>query len=209
MTEPKVTYDLRVVRFDSLAIAAETNQLMAEEDIDDMTGYAATTEDAGAKLTNAGGGGTTGLVAIAARLLHPRNIVITQVYGAITAGNVRVCGIGMSGLPTSELFALGTSTATLTGNVPFVRVNEVHVWGVTGSITTTDTFGIGTGAKLGLPMGSDCTLVDVIKEKHNFVDYAVTPANINRTYGTYTPTEAPGADHEIEIWYTVKRTLTW
>ena len=209
MSEPKVSYDLRQVIYDAGIIVAETNQLMAEEDIDDMTGYAGATEDVGAVLTNAGGGGTTGLVAVAARLEHPRNVVITQVYGAITGGNIRVCGIGMNGLPTSELFALGTASGTLTGNVPFLRVDEVHVWGVTGTPTTSDTFGIGTGAKIGLPMGTDCVLHDVVKERFDSADIAITPGNIDRTYGTYTPTSTLDGSKFLEIWYVVKRTLTW
>lgn len=209
MSEPKVIYDLRQVIYDAGIIAAETNQLMAEEDIDDMTGYAATTEAAGAVLTNAGGGGTTGLVAVAARLEHPRNVVITQVRSGCTGGNVRVCGIGMTGAPTSELFALLSASGTVTGNVPFLRVDEVHVWGVTGTLDTSDTFGIGTGAKIGLPMGSDCVLHDVVKERFDSADIAVTPGNINRTYGTYTPTSTLDGSKFLELWYVVKRTLTW
>ncbi len=209
MSEPKVIYDLRQVVYDSGIIAAETDQLMAAEDIDDMTGYASTTEASGAVLTNAGGGGTTGLVAVAARLEHPRNIVLTQVVDGCTGGNVRVIGIGINGTPTSELLSLLSASGTVTGNVPFLRVDEVHVWGVTGKLSTTDTLAIGTGAKIGLPMGSDCVLHDVVKERFNGADIAVTTANINRTYGTYTPTSTLDGSKVLELWYVTKRTLTY
>ena len=209
MSEPKVTYDLRQVIYDSQIALAETNDILALEDIDDMTGYAGATEALGAVLTNAAGGGTTGLTAIAARIEHPRNIVITQTVSGCTGGNIRVIGIGMQGVPTSELFTLGAVSGTLTGNVPFLRVDEVHVWGVTGTLTTADEISIGIGAKIGLPMGSDCKLFAVVKERFNVVDVAVTPANINRTYGTYIPTSTLDAGKVLEVWYTVQRTLTY
>jgi len=209
MSEPKVIYDLRQVIYDAGIIAAETDQLMAAEDIDDMTGYAGATEAAGAVLTNASGGGTTGLVAVAARLEHPRSIVLTQVVSGCTGGNVRIIGIGMNGVPTNELLALLSTSGTVTGNVPFLRVDEVHIWGVTGTLDTSDTLAIGTGAKIGLPMGSDCVLHDVVKERFDSADIAVTPANINRTYGTYTPTSTLDGSKFLEIWYVTKRTLTY
>ena len=209
MSEPKVSYDLRQVVYDTGIVVAEADDLLAAEDIDDMTGYAGATEAAGAVLTNAGGGGTTGLTAVAARLEHPRNVVLTQVVDGITGGNARVIGIGMDGLPTSELFALRASSGTVTGNVPFLRVDEVHIWGVTGTLSTTDTLSIGAGAKIGLPMGSDCVLHDVVKERFNLADIAITPGNIDRTYGTYTPASTLDGAKVLEIWYVVKRTLTW
>lgn len=209
MSEPKVIYDLRQVVYDAGILLAETDNLMAAEDIDDMTGYAGATEALGAVLTNAGGGGTTGLVAVAARIEHPRNIVLTQVVDGCTGGNVRVIGIGMNGVPTSEVLALLATSGTVTGNVPFLRVDEVHVWGVTGTLSTTDTLAIGLGAKIGLPMGSDCTLFDVVKERFNAVDVAVTPGNINRTYGTYTPASTLDGAKALEIWYTTKRVLNF
>jgi hypothetical protein len=209
MSEPKVTYDLRQVIFDSNIALAETNDILAAEDIDDMTNYAHADEDGGAVLTNAAGGGTTGLTVIAARIEHPRNVVLTFVIDGATAGNVRVVGIGMSGLPTSELFTLPAASGARTGNVPFLRVDEVHVWGVTGTLTANDHMSIGIGAKIGLPMGNNCILHDVVKERFNLADVAVTPANINRTYGTYTPTSTLDAAKVLELWYTVKRVFPW
>jgi hypothetical protein len=207
MSEPKVVYDLRRIDLDAQALAAEAVTILAAEDIDDMTNYAHADEDGGAVLTNAAGGGTTGLTAIAARIEHPRNVVLTFVIDGATAGNVRV--VGMNGLPTSELFTLPAASGARTGNVPFLRVDEVHVWGVTGTLTANDHMSIGVGTKLGFPMPTDAILFDVVKERHNQVDVAVTPGNINRTYGTYIPTNAPAGDHVIEIWYTIKQIFNW
>jgi len=209
MSDPKVFYDLRQVVYDTGIVVAEANDILAAEDIDDMTNYAEAAEADGAVLKNDGTGGTTGLTAVAARIEHPRNVVITLVIDGLTAGNVRVCGIGMNGIPTNELFSLVAGTLTYTGNVPFLRVDEVHVWGVTGTLSTTDTMSIGVGAKIGLPMGSDCQLFDVVKERFNLADIAITPANINRTYGTYTPTSTLDGAKALEIWYVTKRTLTY
>jgi hypothetical protein len=213
MGEPKVTYDLRQVIFDVEIPVAGTTETLAAEDFDGMTNYAHADEDGGAVLTNAGGGGTTGLTAVAARHDHPRNVVLTIVRSGITGGYIRVCGIGMQGLPTNELFTHTGASATLTGNVPFLRVDEVHVWGITGTADANDHLSIGIGAKLGLPMGTDCVLFDVVKERFGVSgtesDVAVTPGNINRTYGTYTPTSTLDAAKVIELWYVVKRTLTY
>lgn len=208
MGEPKVIYTLRQVIYDTGIVLAELDDILAAEDIDDMTNYAEAAEADGAVLTNAGGGGTTGLTAVAARIEHPRNVVITLVVDGLTGGYVRVCGIGMNGVPTSELFTLST-TLTYTGNVPFLRVDEVHVWGVTGTLSTTDTMSIGVGAKIGLPLGSHEVLHDVVKERFNLADVAVTPANINRTYGTYTPTSTLDGAKALELWYVTKMTLDW
>jgi len=208
MSEPKVLYTLRQVVYDTNIALAELNDILAAEDIDDMTGYAAAAEGDGAVLTNAAGGGTTGLTAIAARIEHPRNVVITLVNAGLVTGNVRVCGIGMTGFPTNELFAI-TPVLTYTGNVPFLRIDEVHVWGVTGTLTTADTMSIGVGAKIGVPLGVNETLHDVVKERFNLADVAVTPANINRTYGTYIPTSTLDAAKVLELWYVTKRTLIW
>ena len=178
--------------------------MLAAEDIDDMTGYAGATEADGAVLTNAGGGGATGLVAVATRLEHPRNIRLTQVVDGCTGGNVRLIGIGMNGLPTSEVIALRSSSGSRDGNVPFLREDEVHVWGVTGTLSTTDTLAISNGPKIGLPLGTDEELFDVVKERFNLVDIAVTTANISRTYGTYQPASTLDGAKALEIWYTTK-----
>ena len=209
MGEPKVIYTLRQVVHDVEIAAAETDNLLAAEDIDDMTGYAAAAEADGAVLTNAGGGGTTGLVAVAARIEHPRSIVLTQVVDGCTGGNVRIIGIGMNGMPTSELLSLLSASGTVTGNVPFLRVDEVHVWGVTGSLSTTDTLAIGLGAKIGLPMGSNEVLHDVVKERFNKVDIAVNVAGIDRTYGTYTPASTLDGAKVLEVWYVTKTVMDW
>lgn len=204
MSEPKVKYTLRQVVYDAGITAAAAADLLAAEDIDDMTGYAGATEADGAVLTNAGGGGTTGLVAVATRLEHPRNIRLTQVVDGCTGGNVRLIGIGMNGLPTSEVIALRSSSGSTDGNVPFLRVDEVHVWGVTGTLSTTDTLAITNGPKIGLPLGTDEELFDVVKERFNADDILVAVAGIDRTYGTYDPTSTLDGSKVLEIWYTTK-----
>lgn len=204
MSEPKVKYTLRQVVYDSGITAAAAVDLLAAEDIDDMTGYAGATEADGAVLTNAGGGGTTGLVAVAARLEHPRNIRLTQVVDGCTGGNVRLIGIGMDGLPTSEVITLRSSSGSTDGNVPFLRVDEVHVWGVTGTLSTTDTLAITNGPHIGLPLGTDEELFDVVKERFNAADIAVSVSGIDRTYGTYHPTSTLDGGKVLEIWYTTK-----
>jgi hypothetical protein len=209
MSEPKVEYDLRQVVYDAGITAAAAVDLLAAEDIDDMTGYAEATEAAGAVLTNAGGGGTTGLVAVATRLEHPRNVRLTQVVDGLTGGYCRVIGIGIDGLPTNELFTLRTSSGSQDGNVAFLRVDEVHVWGVTGALSTTDTLAITNGPHIGLPMGTDCVLHDVVKERFNAADIAVSAAGIDRTYGTYHPASTLDGSKVLEIWYVVKRTLRY
>lgn len=209
MIEPKVIYNLRQVVYDTGITAAAAVDLLAAEDIDDMTNYAAANEADGAVLTNAGGGGTAGLVAVATRLEHPRNIRLTQVVDGCTGGYVRLIGIGMDGMPTSELFTLRSSSGSQDGNVPFLRVDEVHVWGVTGSLSTTDTLAITNGPKIGVPLGTNESLVDIVKERFNADDIAVTTANINRTYGTYQPTSTLDGAKALELWYTTKTVINW
>jgi hypothetical protein len=209
MGEPKVLYYLRHEVYDSQILAAEAvGVVAAAQDLDDTTGYAGATEALGASWTT-GAGGPSGLTAVAARLEHPRNVLLVQVVDGLTAGNARVLGIGMDGRKVDELFTLKAASGTLTGNVPFLRVDRVNIWGVTGTLTGNDHLAIGTGAKIGLPMGSDCVLVDVVKERFNNVDIAVTPANIDRTYGTYVPTSTLDGAKILELWYTYKRVLPW
>ena len=208
MGDPKYIYDLRQVVYDTGIVVAETDDLAAAQDIDDCTGYAATTEAAGACLTT-GAGGPSGLTAVAARLEHPRNIVVTIAGGNATGGYIKAYGIGMNGKMTSELFTITGGAVTLTGNVPFLTVDRVAIWGVTGSLGASDHISIGAGAKIGLPMPEGAILVDVIKERFNLVDIAVTPANVNRTYGTYIPTSTLDGAKVLELWYAIKIPLLW
>jgi hypothetical protein len=209
MSEPKVAYVLKQVVFDSGITVAAAVDLLAAEDIDDMTGYASTTEAAGAVLTNAAGGGTTGLVAIATRLEHPRNIRLTQVVSGLTGGYCRLIGIGMDGQPASELFSLLVASGSQDGNVAFLRVDEVHVWGVTGTLNTSDTLAITNGPHIGLPLATDEKLFDVVKERFNAADIVVATSGINRTYGTYHPTSTLDGSKALEIWYVAKRLLNF
>jgi len=208
MGDPKYIYDLRQVVYDAQIVLAELVLIAAAQDLDDTTGYAGATEAAGGAWTT-GAGGPTGLTALAARIEHPRNVVLTQTVGGATGGYARVCGIGMNGKMVSELFTLGAVTATLTGNVPFLTVDRIAIWGVTGTLTEADHLQAGCGAKIGLPMPEGSVLVDVVKERFNAVDVAVTPANINRTYGTYIPTSTLDGAKVLELWYSIKTPLLW
>ena len=92
--------------------------------------------------------------------------------------------------------------------MPFVTVDRASVWGCTGSLGASDHVAIGNGAKIGLPLGDDTELVDVIKERFNGAEIAVT-GTVNRTYGTYIPASTLDGAKNLEIWYTTKRTLKW
>lgn len=198
MNDPKTIFQLRWQDYGT-PIAAGTEEVAADQDVDDVTGYAGTTET----------DNTITLTAIAARMESPRNLIVTWTAGGgMTGGYCRAYGIGVTGRPINELFTCGTGTTTCTGSKAFVTVDRVSIWGVTGTITGDDLIKIGVGTKVGLIMGDDEELVDIVKERSNFVDLLVvtTDARINRTYRTFIPT-ALGAD--LEIWYTTKKTITW
>ena len=195
MSDPKVMVDLRICNYGTPA-AAEDDNVAASQDVDDVTGYAGTTET----------DNTLTLAAIAARLESPRNVVVTVTAGGgLTAAKFAVYGMGILGEPVREEFTYVTSAAAITGNVPFVTVDRISVWGVTGTITTDDVVKVGVGAKLGLPMGSDCVVQSVVREWSNNVDLAVDESKLNRTYGTYAAT----LNTPCELWYIVRRTLTY
>lgn len=195
---PKELLSLRQVVYDSGIVVAEANDIAADQDFDDVTGYAGATET----------DNTLTLTAIAARIEHPRNVVLTVTFGGgMTGGYVRVYGMGCQGVKVNELFTL-TAAGTYTGNVPFVTVDRASVWGCTGTLTTDDDITIGVGAKIGLPMGVDEVLVDVVKERFNGAEIAVT-GTVNREYGTYIPASTLDGSKVLEIWYTTKRLLTF
>jgi hypothetical protein len=197
MSGPKVIRSLRRVEYDSQIAAAETNDILAQVDIHAVSGYDGTTET----------DNTFTLTAIAARIEHPRNVVVTMEAVNLTGGYVKVYGMGMQGFPVNELFTL-TGSATLTGNVPFLTVDRVSVWGCTGSPGETDHISIGIGAKIGVPLSSHEKLVDVVKERFDHVDIAVT-GTVNRQYGTYIPASTLDAAKVLELWYTTDLTITW
>lgn len=202
MGDPKVIRDLRYVVYDSTIVAAETVLIAADQDIDDCTGYATVTEPTGA--------GNVTLDAVAARLEHPRNVVITiTAGGGFLTGNAVVYGRGMQGgKPVSEAFTF-TGGGTYTGNVPFLTVDRVCIFNVTGTLTASDNIKIGNGAKIGVPMPEGAKLVDVIKERFNLVDVVINSVYVNRTYGTYTPTSTLDAAKILELWYTVDIPFNW
>lgn len=195
MSDPKVITDLRICNYGTPA-SAEDDNVAASQRVDQVTGYAGVTET----------DNTLTLAAIAARLEAPRNVVITVTAGGgLTAAKFAVYGMGVKGAPVREEFTYVTSAAAITGNVPFVTVDRISVWGVEGTIAAGDVAKVGVGAKLGLPMGSDCEVGDVVREWSNNVDLAVSASNLNRTYCTYAAT----LNTPCELWYTVKRTLTY
>jgi hypothetical protein len=197
MSDPKTIFQLRWQDY-GVPIAAGTTEVVADDDVDAITGYA------GAVETD----NTLTLTAIAARMESPRNLVVTWTAGGgMTAGKCAAYGIGVTGRPIREEFT-GTGTTTCTGSKAFVTVDRISIWGCTGTITGDDLIKVGVGAKVGLIMGDDEELVDIVKERSNFVDLLVvtTEARINRANRTFIPTTL-GAD--LEIWYTTKKTLTW
>lgn len=181
--------------------AADTTSVYADTDIDDTSGHLGATEALGGNLT---------LAAIATRQNVARNVVITitDADSSITGGKVAVYGLDANGIPAREEFEVSGGTETLTGNVAFATVDKVTLWGFTGTIdNTSDNIKIGGGTKLGLPMGGNCTLLDVIKESADGSLQVVTHANIDRTYGTYICTSALNGTNEQEITYTFKRRI--
>jgi hypothetical protein len=204
MSESKVIIEMGRVLY-TAPIAADDVTIVADIDINDHSGYDKAAEAEGGALT---------LAAIAARVVMPRNLIVTVTdadSSIASGGKCTVFGIDANGVATKEVFNIGAGTATYTGNVAFAQVTKAVVWGFTAAEVTNveDNIKIGVGDKIGLPMGPDCVLLDVIKDLHANAGIAVVPANINRTYGTYTGTNAAGADHNIEIWYTFKRLLNW
>jgi hypothetical protein len=204
MSEAKAIIEMGHVLY-TTPLAAETVTIVADVDINDHSGYDEVAEADGGVLT---------LAAISGRVVMPRNLVvtITDADSSIASGGyVTAFGINANGESVKEVFTIGAGTATYTGNVAFAQVIKAVVWGFTvAEVTETDdNIKIGVGNKIGLPMGPDCVLLDVIKDLHNNAGIQIVPANVNRTYGTYTGTNAAGADHNIEIWYTFKRLLNW
>ena len=197
---PKEIIQLRQVIYDSGIVAAEADDIAASQDLDDVTGYASATET----------DNTLTLAAIAARIEHPRNVVITVTAGGGLTGGAKfaVYGTGLQGVKVREEFTYVTSAAAITGNVPFLTVDRVSVWGCKGTLTTNDVVTVGVGAKIGLPRGLDEEVVDIIKERFNGADIAPS-GTLNRQYGTYTPASTLDGLKALELWYTTKKVLTW
>jgi hypothetical protein len=199
MNDPKTMYTLRWQDY-GVPIAAGTTEVVADDDVDATTGYAGATETDNS---------IAAIQVIAARMESPRNLIVTWTAGGgMTGGKCAAYGIGVTGRPIREEFVNTSGTQTCTGSKAFVTVDRVSIWGVTGTITGDDLIKIGVGTKVGLVMGDDEELVDIVKERSNFVDLLVvtTAARINRANRTFIPTTL-GAD--LEIWYTTKKTLTW
>jgi len=197
---PKEIIQLRQVIYDSGIVAAEADDIAASQDLDDVTGYASATET----------DNTLTLAAIAARIEHPRNVVITVTAGGGLTGGAKfaVYGTGLQGVKVREEFTYVTSAAAITGNVPFLTVDRVSVWGCKGTLTTNDVVTVGVGAKIGLPRGLDEEVVDIIKERFNGADIAPS-GTLDRQYGTYTPASTLDGLKALELWYTTKKVLTW
>jgi hypothetical protein len=181
--------------------AADTTTIYADTDIDDTTNYAGATEAAGGDLT---------LAAIATRQNVARNVVatVTDADSSITGGYAAVYGYDANGIMQRELFTFSGGTQTVTGNIPFTTVDKITIWGFAGTVANTDdNIKFGGGLKLGLPMGANCTLIDVIKESAAGSLQVVNHAGVDRTYGTYTCTSALNGTNEQEITYIFKRRI--
>jgi hypothetical protein len=197
MSDPKVIRKLRQVVYDTGIVLAEAIAILGEVDFDSLVGYNGATE-----IDN-----TFTLTAIAARLEHPRNVVLTVTAGTMTAGKVAVYGMGTNGRPTREEFTIA-GAATYTGNVPFLTVDRVSCWGCVGA-GADDEISIGAGAKIGLPLGDNEKVVSIIKERFNLVDIDTAGGTLNRAYGTYIPASTLDGAKALELWYTTDTTLAW
>jgi len=181
--------------------AADTTSIYADTDINDTSGHLGATEAAGGALS---------LAAIATRQNVARNVVatVTDADNSITGGFAAVYGYDANGIPAREEFEFSGGTETVTGNIPFTTVDKIVIWGFTGSVTDTDdNIKFGGGVKLGLPMGANCVLLDVIKESAAGNLQVVNHAGIDRTNGTYTCTSALNGTNEQEITYIFKRRI--
>ena len=197
---PKEMISLRQVVYDTGIVVAEADDVAASQDLDDVTGYAGTTET----------DNTLTLAAIAARIEHPRNLVVTiTAGGGLTGGAILTAyGMGCQGVPVKEVFTYAVSGAAITGNVPFVTVDRISVYGCTGTLDTNDVVTVGVGAKIGLPLGLDEQVISIVKERFNLAEIAPT-GTLNRTYGTYIPASTLDGAKALELWYTVKKLITW
>ena len=181
--------------------AADTTTIYADTDIDDTTGYNGATEAAGGDLS---------LAAIATRQNVARNVVatVTDANSSITGGYAAVYGYDANGIYQRELFTFTGGTQTVTGNIPFNTVDKITIWGFSGTVDNTDdNIKFGGGLKIGLPMGANCVLIDVIKESAGGSLQVVNHAGVDRTYGTYTCTSALNGTNEQEITYIFKRRI--
>lgn len=181
--------------------AADTTTIYADTDIDDTTGYNGATEAAGGDLS---------LAAIATRQNVARNVVatVTDANSSITGGYAAVYGYDANGIYQREEFKFSGGTQTVIGNIPFNTVDKITIWGFTGTVANNDdNIKFGGGLKLGLPMGGNCTLIDVIKESAGGSLQVVNHAGVDRTYGTYTCTSALNGTNEQEITYIYKRRI--
>jgi len=160
--------------------AADTTTIYADTDIDDTTNYAGATEAAGGELT---------LAAIATRNNVARNVVatVTDADASITGGYAAVYGYDANGIPQREEFEFAGGTETVTGDIAFLTVDKITIWGFAGTVANTDdNIKFGGGVKLGLPMGGNCVLLDVLKESAAGSLQVVNHAGVDRTNGTYT-----------------------
>lgn len=130
----------------------------------------------------------------------PRNLVLTVVdtTPGITAGTVTVVGVGAYGQAVTETFDCSAGAATYTGNVAFATVTSV----VTSSFATLggsgdETFKVGAGTKLGLPVYK---LKDVHKACVDGADETIGTHNL--TYGTIIPNTAANGTRDFDFWYT-------
>jgi hypothetical protein len=181
--------------------AADTTTIYADTDIDDTTGYNGAAEAAGGDLS---------LAAIATRQNVARNVVatVTDANSSITGGYAAVYGYDANGIYQRELFTFTGGTQTVTGNIPFNTVDKITIWGFSGTVDNTDdNIKFGGGLKIGLPMGANCVLIDVIKESAGGSLQVVNHAGVDRTYGTYTCTSALNGTNEQEITYIFKRRI--
>lgn len=143
------------------------------------------------------------LTLVANSIDYPRKLQVRIVDAdtSILTGTVALVGTGSSGEAVSESITMVGGTATTVTKWAYAALTSATVVAVTGQ-GAGDTVGIGLGAPLGLPRGTDPTLahtLTVSKEDVNNVNEAV--GTVDSTAGTVSPTSAPNAAKNFGFWY--------
>ena len=141
----------------------------------------------------------------------PRELAIrvTIAVNHVTAGTLRIIGVGHSGEALDVLVSLitGASATFYTGKA-FATVASATVAGLAGGAGAGDNIGVGVSDKLGLPACNTPTPVgwSVYKTVVDSADEAV--AGVDAGSGTVEPTTAPNGVRVYDFFYTYEVTPT-
>lgn len=140
---------------------------------------------------------TPGALAGVANPDVPRKIVLTLVdnAGANLAGTVTLTGQSVEGETFSEVITVSAGTVSYTTSRVFAKLTSgSHNFGATG-VATDDTLNLGQSAVLGLP-ARNATIVKLVTDGTEEAASASDPDD-----GGFTPTTAPNAARDYEVWY--------